>query len=359
MHTFSFKYELINDSKENCITAVFKGGLRYTVPHSRRSDYCDDRTHLKVSLESVHLDRLGIFVDEALTPLDERILTYLKNAKRLIENEPYYNKDNAVRLGVEVDLVELFRNSADNTVHSELLGVTWYIGEPRLRVRAKNSMKRLTEQEMVRAFNHCGMSMNIFLVDPERITNPLYVNVLGKSVQVPIADFEEIDCATPGLFITRGDHKNIPENESYTLDELKNTKLLERLGVFLTKAESDANGNTERVIQAEKKAKDLSRNLEESDKQLKEARDKLRKADKEIEDLQKSIVEVKSDYKNDVRELKNELKQAAREAKLDSKKSEYKFEQSKSKNEILAWSDILKAGVNLVGSVAGLGKLFS
>jgi uncharacterized protein (DUF2461 family) len=359
MHTFRFSYELVNDSKENCITAVFKGGLRYTVPHSRRSDYCDERTHLKVSLESVHLDRLGIFVEEAMSKLDERILLYLKNAKRVIEAEPYYNKDNAVRLSVEVDLGDLFENSNDHSLHSELLGVTWYIGEPRLRVRAKNSMKRLTEQEMVRAFNHCGMSMNIFLVDPGRITNPMYVNVLGKSVQVPIADFEEIDCASPGLFITRGDHKNIPENESYTLDELKDSKLLERLGVFLTKAECDANGNTERFIQAEKNAKDLSRSLEDRDKQLKEAREKLKKADKEIEDLQKTIAEVKSDYKSDMREMKNELKQAAREAKLDSKKSEYKFEQSKSKNEILAWSDILKAGVNLVGSVVGLGKLFS
>lgn len=348
MTSFTIKHTLINDSRVHNVLAEYKGGLTYLTPRRQRDDLRQENSYLRVSLENTLLENIKVVPDEGLTKLDKEILTRLQ----LVRSKQYSQMTSVME--VIVPVTQLFAEAEDKSIHSELLGVTWYLGETRPNNHSKRTYNHAFHEEMVRRFNHCGNNFVVKLIDPTTAMPSLYMNIMGSCVEIPVVKLE----GEAGLYIGQGKNGNPPEVKCHRIDILTKD-YLEGMGIFFTRAECEASGNTERYTLAEKQCKDLAKDLDNRNKQLREASEKLNKAEKDIEDLTKTISEIKADHKYELRELKSDLKQHVRESRLDAKKTELKFDQLKGKGELTAWSETFKVGVNFITSFTSFGRLFS
>lgn len=311
----------------------------------------------------VTLERRGVIPEDIAFPtytgqypVDRHINEQFKERVMAIINGHRFRNEPA-DIVIRIDLKPFIDSSHDRCVTSEILGCTIYKGDSVKNARYQNSQEVRTEQNLKETFGILGYRSCIYLTDRQNVMAPLYFNAMGKAERICSESFKDLDQNScyeirDGLYITRGDNKESLETESYTLEQLKDPKVLESLGIYTSREECEAAGNTDRYITAEK-------SLKEKEKQLSEARDKIKKAEKDIEALNKQLETAKEDHKHEIRVLKDELRTAKSEAKRSADKAEMRLEQSKNKGELGSWTEAFKSVSNVISGFMGFGRLFN
>lgn len=365
VNSFRLNYRITNASADEVIVKV-KGGLSYIIRRSKEATFQHER-YLFVTIENVLLDNLKVDDTQALTKLDRKILKEIHEEQLRIQTRTaeYFKtlpNDINVRIRLTEDLVE--RN---NAIHSELLGITLYCGGENIHQPCLNTPGQTfrelfddqNEHEEVKASG--GLHYFVYINDPQRITKPLYTNVLGKAVEVPVVMDPK---RQPGLYIGLSLGIEPRETLYYTFESM-GPKTLEAVGLFQSKQECQEGGNTERYVTAENKNRELTKDNGRLKDQLESTNALLLKADVSMANLVGELTQLKNDHKNEIKQLKMEhnfeLTNARNQSKITS--DMFKFESRikdatnkanldyvKQKSDHNNWGEFAKA----IGALAGV-----
>lgn len=351
MNCFRLAYRVTNTSQCEVVVKV-KGGLSYLIRSSKEATFINERM-LYVEINSIYLDNVIIDETESLTKLDRRILIELsKEVQRLRENNPHYYRELTNNLSIGIALTQSLIES-NNAIHSELLGITLYLGVQNASQPSLNTpgatFKELFEKANRESGESNALTYTVYLNDPKRVSPTLYTNIWGRSVEIPCVNNILKD---PGLYI--GLSRGIEPRETlyYSFEQL-NTKLLEAAGIFESKAACDKGGNTERYLSVEGKNKDLVKEVRELNTQvynLTESVDKLETANSRLTtDLEKA----KYEHKHEVAQLKMQHQVATditkAENRINTTVSKANFDMVKHKASQSTWGDFAKAVTTLAG----------
>lgn len=358
-NSFSLSYTVDNQSNDVMVIKL-KGGLSYLVRKSKEPTYSTARL-LTVRLNSVYLKDLNVDPSLALTFLDKAILTKIKEEQKSYEDAKdvfygVFTNNISLTIALTQNLVE-----ADAGIHSEMLGVTFYVGYESLNKPALNTPSHTIQQITSRNLIKDSLQTNVYLNDPKKVFQTLYTNVLGVSREVPVIHNTD---ETPGLYITFSNN-NIPSSQFYTFSELDKNKL-EVLGFFSSKAECDKGGNTDRYLTAEARIKDLSKANDTLRDKLSTAIDNFNRSETINNKLNTELLQQKHEHKLEIANLKIGTSQA--KSQIEAIKYEAKFKEMIAKSQI----DTLKQksttggwvdGASALATIAGIGftgyKLFS
>jgi len=364
LNCFQLNYRITNISSKEIIVKV-KGGLSYIVQRGAEATFVNEQ-QIHVVIENVYLDNLVIDVNAALTKLDKAILTELsKEHERLKKVNTEYHIRMPASLRVQLDLHKglVERN---NAIHSELMGITLYVGGENLNQPCLNTpaftMKELFENPGDESMQgKAALHYFVYVNDPQRVNKPLYTNIMGKSTEVPV-DYDVNK--QPGLYvgISRGIEPR--GTQYYAFGELDDLKLTQ-LGLFKTKAECDAGGNTERFLTAESKNRDLNKDNSSMRTQIQNLTEALAKSETNAFRLNTEITKLKEDHRIEVNAIKLEHRMESNTLKHSGKMASdlFKFESrikdtvNKANTELVkqkgaqnSWGDFAKA----VGTLAGV-----
>jgi hypothetical protein len=364
LNCFQLNYRITNISSKEIIVKI-KGGLSYIVQRGTEATYMNEQ-QIHVVIENVYLDNLRIDVNAALTKLDKAVLVELsKEHERLKKSNTEHYIRMPVTLRVQLDLHKglVERN---NAIHSELLGITMYLGSENLDQPCLNTpaftMKELFENpgdESVQG--KAALHYFVYVNDPQRVNKPLWTNIMGKSTEVPV-DYDANK--QPGLYvgISRGIEPR--GTQYYAFGELDDQKLT-HLGLFKTKVECDAGGNTERFLTAESKNRDLNKDANSMRTQIENLTEALGKSEATVFRLNTDLTKVKEEHKLELNAVKMEHRMEANTLKHSGKMASdlFKFETrikdtvNKANTELVkqkgaqnSWGDLAKA----VGTLAGV-----
>lgn len=358
-NSFSLSYNVDNQSNEVMVIKL-KGGLSYLVRKSKEPTYSTARL-LTVRLNSIYLKDLKIDTTMALTSLDKAILEKMKEEQNRLTDDKdvfygYFTNNIFLTVSLTQELVE-----ADDGIHSEMLGVTFYIGADSLNKPALNTPSHTIKQIVSRNLIKDSLQANVYLNDPKKTFQTLYTNVLGVSREVPVIYNPD---ETPGLYITFSNN-NIPSSQFYTFSELDKGKL-ETLGFFSSKSECDKGGNTDRYLTAENRIKDLNKTVDSLKDKLSIAEANFNRSEITNSKLNTELLQQKHEHKLEIANLKIGTSQA--KFSLEAVKYEAKFKEMVSKSQI----DFLKQksstggwvdAASALATVAGIGftgyRLFS
>jgi len=364
LNSFQLKYRVTNISNKEIIVKV-KGGLSYIVQRGQEATYISEQ-QIHVVIENVYLDNLMIDVNAALTKLDKSILAEMsKEQERLRKSNSDYHIRMPVTLQVQLDLHQgmVERN---NAIHSELLGITLYLGSSNMDQPCLNTpaftMQELFENPGDESIQgKAALHYFVYINDPNRVSKPLYTNIMGKSTEVPI-DYDANK--QPGLYvgISRGIEPR--GTQYYAFGELDDQKLT-HLGLFKTKAECDAGGNTERFLTAESKNRELNKDINSMRTQIENLSETLAKSESNVFRLTNDMTKLKDEHKIELNTIKLEHRIEANTLKHSGKMASdlFKFETrikdtvNKANTELVkqkgaqnSWGDFAKA----VGTLAGV-----
>lgn len=364
LHCFKLDYRITNVANKELVVKV-KNGLSYIVKRSEQPTYRAEQI-VYVNMENVYLENLNIDPTQALTKLDRVILQGMKDEQdrqMTGRNEVYY-KNLTNNIGIKVVLGQSLVER-NNAIHSELLGITLYIGGENLDQPCLNTpgftLQELFEQQDEEAGTKNCLSYFVYVNDPLRTFKTLYVNVMGKSVEVPVDDDKN---KQPGLYI--GISRGIEPRETpyYTFASLDD-KTLEQLGLFKSKSDCDQGGNTERFLTAETRNKELSKEVAKHRENLESLTDMLAKSEIVNARLGQDLSKSRDDHKTEVTRLKYEhnleVTQLKHQSKMSSDMFKYEtrmkdtvnkanFDMVKQKGSYNSWGDFAKA----VGTLAGV-----
>lgn len=362
--SFKLNYRIVNKTRHELIVRA-KGGLGYIIRKCKEANFSADRT-IYVEMTSVYFNNLIIDEKAALTLFDKRLLKEIKleverirNANNCTPDVFPHNVMVSIKLGDH--LVE--RNDA---IHSEILGITLYPNAEHADAPAMNTpgyvLKELLEtkaegMETPKGGLHCFIHVN----DVRRVSNPYFMNIMGQALEVPIVNDPDRES---GIYIGMVYGNEIPHTVFYTFEGMdKSTR--ESVGLFLTKAECELNGNTERLLKAERKVVDHTKEIHrlvESSQTLQQLLDKSTENNVE---LNKTLSQVRLDNKAEMNVLKHEhwveLSQLKHQSKMTG--DIFKFETRvkdtvskanmdfvKQRSSVNTWGEFTKA----FGAIAGL-----
>lgn len=364
MPSFRLEHEIVNNSTYNDLIVAHKGGLKYVIRKKDEPSF-DKTQYIAVKLHAVVLKQLHLDPSKALTKLDKEIMDkLLEEADKLKNSETTYfpTLEDTVLARVELNQ----RHAEDNgAIHSELLGLTMYSGSGNIHKEALNvptstlsqAIDQLYRSNPRNAVHYCA-----YVVDPRRTQNPLYVNIAGRATEVPASIDEQ---ARAGLYIGISVGEKPPETIFYEFDSLSKD-MLESLGIFPSKAEAMKNGNTERYLEAEKKAENLSKELDSKIKLLRDTTSRLEKAEKAVEGYELQVTNIKQNHLMELARLnqerksleekysrndydsKQELNRIKEELHRRSENSKNTIEQMKQRSKWAFAVDALKGLANLV-----------
>lgn len=361
MNCFRLNYRITNTSKDEVVVKV-KGGLSYLVRGSKEPTFQNEQM-LFVNIQGIYLDNINIDETQALTKLDRRILIELtKELQRLRDNNPHYYSQLTNNLEIVITLTESLVET-NNAIASELLGITLYRGienrdQPCLNTPGQ-TFKEIFEQLRSESGENSALHCFIYLNDPIRVAPVLWTNVMGRSVEVPRVNNEN---KKTGLYI--GISRGIEPRETlyYSFEQL-DTKTLEALGIFESKAASDKGGNTERYLSAESKNKELVKDVRDLRSQLDSVSESLEKAELTSLNLKTELDKTKYDHKQELASIKlqhqvsSDINKA--QTHIQGVVSKANFDMVKHKASQNTWGDFAKA----VGTLAGVAftgyKLFT
>jgi len=364
LNCFQLNYRITNISSKEIIVKI-KGGLSYIVQRGSEATYINEQ-QIHVVIENVFLDNLMIDVNAALTKLDKAVLMELsKEHERLKKTNNEYHIRMPVSLRVSLDLHKglVERN---NAIHSELMGITMYVGSENLNQPCLNTpaftMQELFENPGDESMQgKAALHYFVYVNDPQRVNKPLYTNIMGESTEVPV-DYDANK--QPGLYvgISRGIEPR--GTQYYAFGELNDQKLTQ-LGLFKTKAECDLGGNTERFLTAESKNRDLIKDANSMRTQIQNLTEALGKSETNVFRLNNELIKVKDEHKLEINAIKMEHRMEANTLKHSGKMASdlFKFESrikdtvNKANTELVkqkgaqnSWGDFAKA----VGTLAGV-----
>lgn len=364
LHCFKLDYRITNIANKELVVKV-KNGLSYIIRRSEQATYRTEQM-VYVNLENVYLENLQVDPEQALTKMDKAILQAIKDeqTRQMTGRNEVYYKNLTNNIGVKIALGQSLVER-NNAIHSELLGITLYIGGENLDQPCLNT-PGFTLQELFKEHDEAAGTKNclsyfIYVNDPLLTFKTLYTNVLGKSVEVPVDDDKN---KLPGLYI--GISRGIEPRETpyYTFASLDD-KTLEQLGLFKSKAACDEGGNTERYLTAETRSKELSKEVAKSKETLENLTELLAKSEIVNSRLGTDLSKSREDHKTEVTRLKYEhnleTTQLKHQSKMSSDIFKYEtrvkdtvnkanFDMVKQKSSYNSWGDFAKA----VGTLAGV-----
>lgn len=370
---FKLTYRIVNRSSQELVVRA-KGGLGYIIRRAKEPSYSEQR-QVHVTLPQVIMANLLIDENAALTLFDKKLLKAIRvDRDRIKESDTVFfdmfSQDINVIIALTSSLVE--KNDA---IHSEILGITLYNGAENANQPALNTPS-FTLQELAgtilgeTALPKGGLHQFIYVNDPRRQCNPMYANVMGRAVEVPVVYDEGIQ---PGLYIGILHGNETPQTLYYTFEGL-DTKLMEAKGLYSTKAACESGGNTERALTAENKAKDFSKELVKAKDHATGLQELLQKSETVNSRLGKDLAQSRQDHKTEVAQLKHEHRLEISQLKHQTKVSGdiFKYETRikdtvakanmefvKHKSSVNNWGEFAKA----VGAIAGVAftgyKLFT
>lgn len=371
--SFRLNYRIVNRSSQEMVVKA-KGGLGYIIRKSKEPSFSDQR-QVHVTIPQIHIANLLIDETAALTLFDKKLLVGIRmDRDRLKESANdfagMFSQDINVVIALTSSLVE--KNDA---IHSEILGITLYNGmenaaqpslnTPSFTLRELCSLT-LGEQPLPKG----GLHHFIYINDPRRESKPMYTNVMGKAIEVPVV---YDDNKEPGLY-TGVQYGNIPPDVLFYRFSGLDAKIIESLGLFLSKATCENGGNTERVTNAENKLKDVSKEVGRLRDYSSDLQGLLSKSEVANSRLAKDLTQSRQDHKTEVAQVKHEHRLEMSQLKHHSKVSGdiFKYESRikdtvnkasmelvKQKGSANNWGEFAKA----VGAIAGVAftgyKLFT
>lgn len=355
---FNLSYEVCNQSNEMLVIKM-KGGLSYLVRKTAEPTY-RNTTYVIARLEKINLEDLKILPESALTKLDKKILEQLKEQQERLTSASNYYPTMSYSLMARVDLGSQLVEG-DEAIHSEMLGITLYIGEGGINKPALNTPEHTIGRLLDKNIQNGSLSTNIYLNDPKKVLGTLYTNVLGRGREIPVIRNTD---NTPGLYISYSNN-NLPDNKYYTIAELTESKLTE-LGVFLTKHECEKGGNTERFLEAEKFGNETKKKLDLTFDKLRATENNLKRAEDTVSKLNVDLTQLKHEHKLEIANMK--INNSTIKGAFDLYKYEAKFKEMlhksqtetlKTKNESSNWTDIAKSFATVAGVAFTGYQIFS
>lgn len=307
MPSFKIEREIVNNSASLDLVVIHKGGLRYIIPKKKEANFDKDQ-FIVISFTNLMIREIEVDPSQALTRLDKEILEKLQTKLNELRNQPNHYPDFPVRVDISVKLMAHQANDR-GAIHSEMMGLTFYSGRGNIDKAPMNvpsssladALNQVHNNNMRTSVSYCA-----YVVDPQVTQKPFYVNVMGRATEVPVAVDEQ---ATPGLYIGISIGDRPLETAFYSFDNLSKDRL-EGLGVFSSKAEAMANGNTERYLEAEKTVSELTKVLANKNKLLEDTTGRLEQSEKQVEKLDNHITHLKQSHSFEVVKLKQDIKAA-------------------------------------------------
>jgi hypothetical protein len=371
--SFKLNYRIVNRSSQEMVVRA-KGGLGYIIRRAKEPSYSEQR-QVHVHIPQVVMANLLIDENAALTLFDKQLLRGIrKDRDRLKDSDTgffdMFSQDINVVIALTSSLVE--KNDA---IHSEILGITLYNGMENANQPSLNTPP-FTLQELCKAtlgdqpLPKGGLHYFVYVNDPRRESDPLYTNLKGRAVEIPVVYDDE---KQPGLYTGLMYGNESPVILYYTFEGL-DAKIVESLGLFRSKTACENGGNTERALNAENRVKDLGKEIGKLKEQNTDLQDLLDKSEGANGRLTKDLAQARLDHKTEVVQLKHEHRVEMSQLKHQTKVSGdiFKYESRikdtvnkaslelvKQKGSANNWGEFGKA----MGAVAGIAftgyKLFT
>jgi len=351
-YSFRLNYRVANTSA-HALVVKMKGGLSYLIRASREVTMTQEHL-VYVSIMNAYLDDIRIDESQALTKLDRRILAALAKEHESFTKGPNYFSEMPVNLETCITLGQSLIED-NNAIHSELLGITLYIGANGLNQPALKT-PAMTLKEL---FNRCdldrepeGLHFIAYVNDPKRISQTYYTNVRGQALPIPVSANNDKD---PGLYVAVSRGNEPRENKYYTFDDLNaNPKILEAVGVFESKSACEKGSNTERVLLAEDRNKKLSKDNGQLVNQVSDLESSIQKLQEMNEKLADELSRTRHEHKTELIQLKHTHQMTSEMSKYESRLAatinKANFDMVKNKASQSTWGDFAKA----VGTLAGV-----
>lgn len=369
---FKLEYRISNNSNNELVVKT-QGGLNYII--RKAGEYAHPNSQSRkvfIKITGVKFKDLWLDPKNARTRFDMKVLELLKIEADKVKtlDEMSYNKFSH-NLSVVVTLSTSLADEND-IIHSDILGISLYSDKEAARVSPICSPEFTLNQLLdggkdVRSNQpNGGLHYFVYLNDPLSKMRPLYTNVMGKAIQVPIVN----EPAKPGgLYIGFQNSNLLPQTIYYTFDELGKDEL-DSLGLFQTREECALGGNTERALSAENKLKSNYKVIENLQGDKAKLEDLLIKSEQSVAKLgnellqakaehRQEIIQMKNDHKMDL--LKNQMSQEALKASGVIKETVAKanMELDKKRNNANNFGEVAKA-VGAIASIVATGyKLYT
>lgn len=378
MNSFKLEREVINGSSSSDIVVKIKGGLSYIIKRRKEADYSPTGDVVVLRMNGVIPTCIEFDPDQATTKFDKYVMEAFKG--KLEEEKgrgasyfPTMPMNMVIYVKLTGDLAE-----DGGYIHSEMLGMTLYRGSGYLSRSPMNVPKATIGDVLTALKDSTGKRRMayycVYVNDPGRTQHPYYVNLGGKATEVPV----EHDAGTnAGLYVGVDSGNTSPDILFYSFDGL-DKESLEKLGVFMNKAEATKGGNTERYVEAEGKLKDISKALERKSDELREAQAKLSKLERQLDEANTQMTFMKQDHKNALEKLRMDAAAAAHKSsrseisskeeadrnKFEMRNKEFyakvTLDHTRKHNNLSGWGELLKGVGSLVGIfLTGFKLLFS
>lgn len=370
--SFKLEYQISNYSNDELIVKT-QGGLNYIIRRQERMvsrNYVSREVTIKIS--GVKVDDFWLDDRLAQTAFDKALL------KDLAESIEKHRNNNRMLADVFTSdfYVKIFLSGSladeNEVIHSDILGISLYNSMEAANIAPLNShgfvLQELFEQahEFAMEKPRGGLHYFIYLNDPLSKLNPIYTNVMGKAVRVPVVQ----DISRPaGLYVGLQYGSNEPQELYFTCDELTKESLGKH-GLFETMEECAMGGNTERALIAEKKLVDNSKAMGGLLKDKTSLEDSLRKTQAEVNSLAEELRLATTNHRNETDKLKHQQAMAlylrdinatATTAQSQIKDSVTKANQDieKKRNSANSWGEIAKAVAAVTTCAVTVYKLYT
>jgi len=370
---FKLEYRISNNSNKELVVKT-QGGLNYIIRKAKQLTHPDNQhRRVWIKLSGVKFDDLWLDPKSARTRFDAKLLANLKVEQERIGKEgalsyKKFSHDMQFVIDLTGDLAD-----EQEIIHSDILGISLFADSGQAGV-APITSPDFTLEQLFEAGRDAredqpegGLHYFVHINDPLSTRQPVYTNVMGKAVQVPVVQ----DPTKPGgLYVGLSYGNSPPHKAYYSFDQLTKDDL-DFLGLFQTKELcSVMAGNTERTITAENKVKNNSKVIDALQGEKLKLEDLLEKTSQSVAKLGEELSQVRADHRLEVQQIKNDhrmelLKQAvsqdASKARSDIKDSVHKanMELDKKRSNANNWGEIAKA-IGAIGSIVVTGyKLYT
>jgi len=370
---FKLEYRISNNSNSELIVKT-QGGLNYIIRKSKQLVHPDSQhRRVFIKLLGVKFDDLWLEPKSARTKFDRLVLEELKKeASRINTADDFsyrtFSHDMNVCIRLTSDLAD-----ENGIIHSDILSVSMFSSQEQANV-APITSPEFTLEELFEAATEAreghppsGLHYFIYLNDPMSTRRPIWTNVMGKAVQVPVTH----DTSKPaGLYVGLSYSNTPPHAQYYSFDRLEKADL-DFLGLFTTREECALGGNTERALSAEGKLKDNLKDMGKLREDYSTVVDLLDKANFNVAKLGMDLTQLKADHRSEVQQLKQDHRleltnqqfaQNALKVKGDIKDTITKanMELDKKRTSTTSWVEVVKAtGVVVTTLLTGYKLLTS
>ena len=370
--SFKLEYHISNYSNDELIVKT-QGGLNYIIRRQERMvsrNYVSREVDVKIS--GVKTDDFWLDKRLAQTAFDKAFLVKLEETierhrtnNRLLSD--VFTSDFYVKMSLGQELAD-----ENEVIHSDILGISLYNSMEAANIAPLNSHGFVLQELFEQAHEHAmekpkgGLHYFIYLNDPLSKLNPIYTNVMGKAVRVPVVQ----DISRPaGLYVGLHYGSIEPQELYFTCDELSK-EALGKHGLFETMEECAMGGNTERAIIAEKKLVDNSKAMGGLLKDRTTLEDSLRKTQAEVASLAEELRQATSNHRTETERLKaqqamalylRDMTATATSAHHQIKDTVAKASQDieKKRNSANSWGEIAKAVAAVTTCAVTVYKLYT